>query len=1578
MANKGSRLTWGAIGVLVLTLLLIETQQQRAEVIPAVGQSKLDTPRITAFTMTVPPSVNAASLLSLIDHPKRLLINADDVTKQTFKLKYIVPPTATGTVHLITDNRATELQAAKIEAIAGTATEREITITADTLKSIGDNGPRKLYLFWDDGKDASLISAAVDLAIDTRGPRLDREPELNGLPDGPSTLVLTFADRDLKRIDGLDVQKTVFSVQAIDAQGKAEATNHVSQVYFDPSGNVVKLQLPRLVTGTHQLTVSASTVAASTGVTARNPLTDFAGNLVNDGQDLIIPFMSYPAPAHGERIEFPEFAPMKAQQDTEFNPSARIETRVVRLYYFRDAHRVAELINRTVRSYNRAAVDQAERLAQKARVDADVLTDDRRHKERQAVQAAEQTRQLENQIRDATNQLSALTSLQAKFAVPTPAPSASPTGTASGTPPTPTTTFNSDEVAKVQAQITQVQNSIAQMQSQIAQLRNNEAVTNEAALQVQATEERAREEQFRLEVAAAHEDPDTYAPAKLDSVDPVAQCSVSVIGEGLIQLRGPIKGINKIRTAIVNQIDSPLGQVKVQIHTLQINGEKARYLERAMGKMESHVDLSRFLVNESLGLLRRAVQMEAQAVAEECAAACPPLDAQIVNDEGVVVQGPPPGHFQVDRDRKYLYAFYGRDFIDELYAMDSEFLHTENKILSLHSMDTISLHRALFTLALAKNDIRQRILARFAEMVKTELPAAEFQYREATELRPDKTHWWLPRFEREKTHARIQEAVYRNAEHRYQFRNFFGFFETGLGTPNTLNPTQREFIRLAQIFKSQMIAEVELKQRVVERGLIQDRAFQDLEIEARVSPQVRELAIQARNDSLKMQLSAAEDVGKAVFEAVKSAEMSRQAVLLGEEASAAAAASSKSMSALLDGLPDAKLTPAAVAERAGMQSKFRQSLAPLKESTFKLFKTLAGDPNYLKVLLQFTDNKTEADNITIAVSNVAKLESQLQNIQALLASGQDVYDDAFAWLLDVQPAADVILKAVTRHKAQYDAIIQALGALQQSLSLSAFDWQSAVANFNEINKLIPSEDKSLYAVVQQAYNAAVALNSVRLRQDQAEQFLHITRSPLNHKKLLDFLIDEQEEKYIELVDGTRAHIATVDNYLKRLSIALEDDFKVQFYDPAFIHIRHAGQSEHVTFGQIERTTVLTNNRAFAKVSPQATMEFDLPKRQIAVVEAMTGAKALVQDYGALLNDPTFLAAYQLMGGGKQGDMVKKPLPGLPSQPDSKPLTVPPDRPTVPTGSALQSLVPEPAVYQIETGTGFEIRPVIQPDGDSVIYNFNYMYSTNIREPVAADEKHLGRIRRHFIDTEVQTSSFELREISRYMVALKVARTSQGVPLLQDIPAVGALFRPAPSAESSLQQNVILGQTTVYPTLFDLMGLRWAPHVVDLNHVDLRDTAHVVRGRQQSITGHVFDRSSRQVDNFLEVQKLTPELHRPDLYRRQYIPSPYHPGGYNAPGQLQDPTGREFRIPDTRPPEYRSPPIDPRNRAPYSYEQILPEPSGPARQDPELDAQSLPPQSLPLNGPSGAASELVVPIAPAEALVPPIQPFRGDK
>jgi hypothetical protein len=174
-----------------------------------------------------------------------------------------------------------------------------------------------------------------------------------------------------------------------------------------------------------------------------------------------------------------------------------------------------------------------------------------------------------------------------------------------------------------------------------------------------------------------------------------------------------------------------------------------------------------------------------------------------------------------------------------------------------------------------------------------------------------------------------------------------------------------------------------------------------------------------------------------------------------------------------------------------------------------------------------------------------------------------------------------------------------------------------------------------------------------------------------------------------------------------------------------------------------------------------------------------------------------------------------------------------------------------------------------------------MYTFDVREPVRADEKHLGRVRRHFIDTDVQLSNYELRHVGKYEVALKVARTGKGVALLQDIPGVGVLFRPLPSAGSSLQQNHVYNHCVIFPTLYELMGLRFAPAVADLDPLKLINDDFIVRYRRNYLINQVYDLSSASVDDALRIEEA---YRRSDLYRSQNTIPSVHPNGYFGPGR----------------------------------------------------------------------------------------------
>lgn len=1456
------------------------------------------------------------------------------------------------------------------------------------------NAPKRLY---------KNDSKAIRIHVDTDGPLLQsidlneekKELRLKFASDDFGSSAETAAHYRIHKLDG-DFQKRVHPDGSDDKVTDVAIHGRYVVLTLDPS---------IVVDGDYALEVTRS-------------VTDAIGNRaglrgIRDGvpvyDDQIKRYSVFGERKTGRHVEFPDFVErQRVPSDKVFNPGDSVETRVVRLYYYRDAHRVAQLLNRNVKQYNSAGVDRARRTADQAREAAESATDERRRRELDAIESAAERREVERDLKQARraleetraragrvselqNEIDRLTTQISDLTVQITAkqkeiddlavPGADSLEQAEASAQKRQLTQQKEELdnrkkqfearkkdlTDEQGNLTQAlvatQNRVNELDEELETTEVKETATRRKMIDADAREHRAEEHRFRAEVAAAKEDPDTYVPADLSSVDAVTQVSISVIGEGLMQLRGPIRGINRIRT-MINQIDTPVGQVKVGIFTVQVNGEHGDRMENVATEIEGHIDLSRFLTNYSLGLIRQSVQ----EVASETVAT---IDQQF------------PSHRQVDRDRRYVYSFFGRDFVDELYEMDSEFLRTENKLLSLHAMDTVSLSQAMFVLALAKNDVRENILRRFSHYVDSEMPSAEWDFRQAAELKTKKMKkaekldqledklWW-----RDSCGARSLQEVANIVHTKYRFRNFHSFFTANVTHSNAMTPMQREFIRLAQIFKSTMLAEMELKQRVVERGLIQQYTGDPSERLQRT--------IRFHNEA-EQKLEAAER-GRH-YHASNVADVINKE-LVGRIGATVAAVAELEQFIRDDGLEDLirQIGPDGLCQRAdeGMEI----TVAPKNRPPF----TLLILPNNKLMDLTYREqgrpeppNKEEkCDEFRVSVVNgsaserhwqetfdrivkhVAKRDQALDGIRFSSLSNRfqveverqyvnvlmhDI-DAALMRQNDHYPSSVLgnVAKAVKilYHYRPMVTIVQEQGLrLRRATNDITEELLNPATSVSEIDTRIDSLSRSLFAILtgQLAEDAVAAMQRVEIELEQlrsverqisgARSLERGERVDLDHKKLLDYLIDEKREKWIELAEGTRSHIASVDNYLKRLSIALEDDFKVQFYDPAFRGVRGAARTYDVSLGQVERTTILTNNRALAVVRPQATMEFDLPKRSPAIVEAMSGAQALMQDYGTLLQDPTFvglsgmLSGTPVVGNPQQrlgSPAVRTVVPGLDSQPNEE-VMAQSGGPNRQLGAAIEGLIPEPAIYKFETGTGFQIRPVIQPDGHSLVYNFNYMYTTNVREPVAADEKHLGRIKRHYIDTEVQTSSFELREISRYQVALKASRTSRGVPLLEDVPGVGVLFRPLPSDESSLQQNIILGHSTVYPTLFDLMGLRWSRHVADLDHMNLRDTEHVIRGRNRVINDFVFERASSEVDDFLRINDAAPRHYRPDLYHRQDVPTPYHPSGYihtreagdtsRREGEpLEDPTGRDFHHRDRRPIEHQyTEPFDSLRRGP---------------------------------------------------------------
>ncbi len=1423
------------------------------------------------------------------------------------------------------------------------ATEWKVTV------SDLPEGRQQVYVALEQGNRSEPESRSdlVTIAIRKSGPRVVRvEPSNFGQALGVTALTVFFnennpLDSSSENTDYFTLLRSngsgVFDRGTEQPVGAAGSTTSVPNPRYDPNTNSMRIVYQNVVSDVYQLTVHGE------GITDlyANELEGIPGK---SGTDYVTTLGKLAAAEHapgdalsvrpgitgatGEYVPFNEFVKPRKVPDG-FNPNDKVETRVVRLYYYRDAHRVAQIVNRKVKSHNRQGVDMARQLADKSRTLANQATESRKEAERAAIIRAQETRRIENQLRAAEQRLNrAVQELTNARRQGAPA--------------------DSEVVQSLDATARSFSAQVDDLRRQIEDARVREIEANELSQQLEGKERLARGEQFRREKAAAHADPDTYAPGRPKSDDPVEQVSISVIGEGLIHLRGPLKGINVIRT-MIDQIDQPVGQVRVAVHTVQINGEREERMEDVANVVQLYIDHARFLTMQSSEMLRKAVVQVAARKAEEAM----PLG---------------PSHSQEGRDHRYLYAFFGKEFIDELAAMDSEFLKTGNKLLSLHSMDTTSLSSALNLLALAKNSTRLEILEEFQQMTQGELPMIEASYLEAG-MTACKKRFGL----------RCPPKFYPMAD-RARFESLRGFFNSQIAHDDTLTPLQREFIRLAQIFKGRLITELEYKQRVMERAIIEDRLgdrIKELE-DAKTKEEEAENALARVQDEVANQrtkILGAYVPFLAILRGARKSSVEAQQLLEAAPRPMPVKGSLTHGTVQLDGRSISVVREDYNSKETGEETtkihfddprdeglwkeRMQQALRKAEE-TRRFLDSLALDRAALVEKRRAIHERLEALHSLREGADRDVAELLLQDfrrpLQEVIEFENDILED-----VGIRGTTDVIDDMIERQALQ---MLDELSEESPDI-IAVYGWWVSLRK-KLLDTFSSEVEGDLWKRVQAVEDSLDELTKSAAHLTVAQETAKRSRRPLDHKKFLDMLIDDLEEKYIELLDGTRAHTANVDSYLKRLTTALDDDFNTQFYHPAFRYIREASTYHDVQFGQTETTSILANNRAFAKVDPSATMEFDLPARDNALTEALIGAKAMMNDVGALANDPTFLAmaksrvnsSSDIPPGASGGfGVVRDVLPGLDSTTSEQIMAHNAGaRPQL--GSNLENLIPDPAIYKFETGTGYEIRPVIQPDGQAVVFNFNYMYTTNIREPVRADEKHLGRVKRHFVHTDVQLSNFELREVSRYTVALKAARTSRGVPLFEDIPVAGALFRPLPSDESSLQQNLIYSQATIFPTLFDLMGLRWAPAVADMDPLRVSNREFIVRGRHRALENRVYDYASEKVDEFLRI----PEANRrADLYRTQETIPYMHPNGYRGPGlDLRDSQLQEGYQPGRAYPQDRFVPGESKEGSPFLPRREYNSPSGthtdgypleevaPGEPDPEpiIEPRSGPAHGLP--------------------------------
>jgi hypothetical protein len=287
-------------------------------------------------------------------------------------------------------------------------------------------------------------------------------------------------------------------------------------------------------------------------------------------------------------------------------------------------------------------------------------------------------------------------------------------------------------------------------------------------------------------------------------------------------------------------------------------------------------------------------------------------------------------------------------------------------------------------------------------------------------------------------------------------------------------------------------------------------------------------------------------------------------------------------------------------------------------------------------------------------------------------------------------------------------------------------------------------------------------------------------------QLTDQIINQKQQRALDIQEAIRGESATLDGHLRHLSEAFEEDVRRQFYQPALEDLRQLASRWKVQMGQMQTTTIVTNDRTRARVSPEQVAVMDMAKRKILLQEGLELADGLVKEAGVVSQRIAATSASEILAPGTSALLNSSGLAPAP-------------------GKHLESLTTPSERTRVSVGDEIDFTPVIQPDGATVAFHLQYAHAPR-RHSDGSSESSAG-LGKHYIDTQVQVQNHELKEVSRFRSEMNATEQGRGVMLLEDVPVVGTLFRPRRASAATIQQNIILTDVVIYPTSV-AMGRGW--------------------------------------------------------------------------------------------------------------------------------------------------------------------------
>ena len=251
-----------------------------------------------------------------------------------------------------------------------------------------------------------------------------------------------------------------------------------------------------------------------------------------------------------------------------------------------------------------------------------------------------------------------------------------------------------------------------------------------------------------------------------------------------------------------------------------------------------------------------------------------------------------------------------------------------------------------------------------------------------------------------------------------------------------------------------------------------------------------------------------------------------------------------------------------------------------------------------------------------------------------------------------------------------------------------------------------------------------------------------------------------------------ARVARVDFMLKQMIDAVDEDLNRHFIQPALIALRtKLIEGKGISVGIVNRTSMLSTNRLSARVDGRGSAQLAVGAEQ----DVLQGIQQLANIYLATKTGGAFGAL------GAVG--------GLPNKDPRE-------------------------IYGLSSGSVFKVTPIFDPTGQTLRFNFDFVHANQVQEPNGSINPQLPRIERHTVNTEVELNNMELREVSRFntnaRIGVPITKTG-GIPLIKDIPGMNKIpllgwFVRRGGSDAMIQESVMFGQTTMYPTIGDLYEL----------------------------------------------------------------------------------------------------------------------------------------------------------------------------